>query len=118
MSYGPWLPEGAPDDGEPRGLMFICFQASIVRQFEVVNGWCVKGSSIGLGQEADYLTAEGDVARDGMTVQGDPPVFLEPHEPLVSTRGGEYLFLPGLTALGAIASRRRAAQPVAPCEDE
>lgn len=125
MSYGPWLEEDAPDAGGPRGLLFICFQASIARQFEVVNRWCAQGSSIGLGQDRDYLTAAADGDRVGMTIQGDPPAFLEPHEPLVTTRGGEYLFLPGLTALAAIAGERRMVaaparrpQPVGACEAE
>jgi Dyp-type peroxidase family len=109
MPYGPWLEDDARDAGSPRGLLFICFQASIARQFEVVNRWCAQGSSIGLEQDRDYLTAAADGDRVGMTVQGNPPVFLEPHGPLVTTRGGEYLFLPGLAALAAIAGERRMA---------
>ena len=38
-----------------------------------------------------------------MTVPGDPPVQFDSPEPLVRTRGGEYLFLPGLTTLEALA---------------
>ena len=38
-----------------------------------------------------------------MTVQGRPPFILGPQRNLVSTRGGEYLFVPGITALAAIA---------------
>jgi Dyp-type peroxidase family len=112
MPYGPWLDESAHDDGRPRGLLFICFQASIVRQFEVVNRWCVQGSAIELNQDRDYVTAAQDPERDGMTLQGDPPVFLEAHLPLVTTRGGEYLFVPGLTALAAIGTEPRV--PAAP----
>jgi Dyp-type peroxidase family len=108
MPYGPWLEDEAHDDGCPRGLLFICFQASIVRQFEVVNRWCVQGSVIGIGQDRDYLT---DGPADGMTAQGDPPVFLEGHDTFVTTRGGEYLFLPGLTGLAAIAGERRTSAP-------
>jgi hypothetical protein len=37
-----------------------------------------------------------------MTIQGSKPYFLAPLQPLVTTRGGEYLFVPGITALGAI----------------
>ena len=103
MPYGPRLGDGQPDDGRSRGLLFVCLQASIVRQFEVVNRWCVQGSAIGVGQERDYLT---DGPADGMTLQGDPPIFLQGHEPLVTTRGGEYLFVPGMSALAAIAVRQ------------
>ncbi len=38
-----------------------------------------------------------------MTIQGRRPFFLAPQQPLVTTRGGEYLFVPGITALGALA---------------
>ena len=38
-----------------------------------------------------------------MTIQGKPPFFLAPQEVFVRTRGGEYLFVPGMTALAALA---------------
>jgi hypothetical protein len=38
-----------------------------------------------------------------MTIQGNPPFFLTPQEVFVRTRGGEYLFVPGMTALAALA---------------
>ena len=38
-----------------------------------------------------------------MTVHGDPPFLLRPQEAFVVTRGGEYLFAPGMTGLAAIA---------------
>ncbi|HVF77046.1 MAG TPA: hypothetical protein VNA28_02015 [Solirubrobacteraceae bacterium] len=38
-----------------------------------------------------------------MTIQGRPPFFLAPQEVFVRTRGGEYLFVPGMTALAALA---------------
>jgi Dyp-type peroxidase family len=111
MSYEDWTENG---ELRARGLLFICYQASIARQFEVVNRWCVQGAAIGVAQDRDYLTAatQGDTV--GMTIGGDPPTFLRPHEPLVTTRGGEYLFVPGITALEAISNdRRTAAEPAA-----
>jgi Dyp-type peroxidase family len=98
MPYGPPLAPGRfDDDGCDRGLIFVCFNASIARQFEAVNRWLLDGDPFTLA-EADALTAH---KQDLMTVQGEPPSLLE-IEPLVWTRGGEYLFLPGLTALEAL----------------
>lgn len=49
MPYGPPLPEGvSEDDGSDRGLIFICFVASLARQFEVVQRqWCGTATSSG-----------------------------------------------------------------------
>jgi Dyp-type peroxidase family len=114
MPYGPRLAEGVlDDDGEERGLAFICFVADIGRQFEFVQGqWCNDGNAFGLGAEADFLLGTGDGATR-MTIQGAPPVFLrrsvdgagEPAAlaPFVTTRGGEYFFVPGIAGLRSLA---------------
>ncbi|MGH2942874.1 MAG: Dyp-type peroxidase, partial [Solirubrobacteraceae bacterium] len=99
MPYGKVLPEGVQrDDGVDRGLVFVSFQASISRQFEGVQvQWCNAGNVFGLGHDKDFLL--GDPAGKGkMTIQGDPPFFLSPQEVFVRTRGGEYLFVPSMTA--------------------
>ena len=104
MPYGPALPEGVlDDDGAARGLVFVCFQASISRQFEGVQvQWLNTGNLFGLGLDTDFLL--GSPAGTGkMTINGDPPFFLSPQESFVRTRGGEYLFVPGMTALAALA---------------
>ena len=104
MPYGPPLTDGAmEDDGEPRGLVFACFVGSISRQFEAVQvQWLNDGNIMHLGHDRDYML--GDPGGTGkMTVQGDTPFFLGPQGEYVSTRGGEYLFVPGITALAAVA---------------
>ncbi len=104
MPYGPELPAGVTDDdGQQRGLVFACFVASISRQFEAVQvQWLNDGNIFHLGHDKDFLL--GDPAGTGkMTVQGDPPFILGPQRNIVTTRGGEYLFVPGITALAAIA---------------
>lgn len=102
------MPYGAPfDGGDPgadRGLLFVCFNTSITRQFEVVNGWLRDGAAFGLGRDADVITRNGNGDSGKFTFQGSMPVFSEVEHPLVWTRGGEYLFLPGLRALRALAS--------------
>jgi Dyp-type peroxidase family len=97
------------DRDETRGLIFVCFNASITRQFEQIQGnWLVSGDTFGVGTERDFLTAGLDQGQSSlrMTLQGDrdqPPVFLERREPFVTVRGGHYLFVPGLKALRRIA---------------
>jgi Dyp-type peroxidase family len=106
MPYGPSLPPGiVEDDGQERGLVFVCLVASISRQFESVQvQWVNDGNVLHLGRDTDFLL--GDATGTGkMTVQGDPPFFLAPQHAYVTTRGGEYLFVPGLRALAAIADR-------------
>jgi Dyp-type peroxidase family len=100
MPYGPPLADDArEDDGHERGLVFVCFVASISRQFESVQRqWLADGNAFHLGGDSDFL-----LGGTGMVVQGDPPFFLAPQAPFVTTRGGEYLFVPGITALAAIA---------------
>ena len=104
MPYGDPLPDGVmEDDGAERGLVFVSFQASISRQFEAVQiQWLNDGNIFGLGHDKDFLL--GDPSGVGkMTIQGNPPFFLAPQEPFVTTRGGEYLYVPGISALAALA---------------
>lgn len=104
MPYGAPLAELAGDDGADRGLVFVCFNASIARQFEVVQGWCVDGDAFGLGDDRDLLLAGGRGAGAKMTIQGHPPVVVAaPERALVTLRGGEYLLLPGVRALRSLA---------------
>jgi Dyp-type peroxidase family len=105
MPYGKALPEGVTDDdGADRGLVFVSFQASISRQFEGVQvQWLNAGNVFGLGHDKDFILGDPQGAGGKMTVQGDPPFFLTPQEVFVRTRGGEYLFVPGMTALAALA---------------
>jgi Dyp-type peroxidase family len=109
MPYGKALPEGVlQDDGAERGLVFVSFQASIFRQFEgVQTPWINDGNIFGLGADKDFLLGDpGSASGQGggkMTIQGQQPFFLAPQEAFVVTRGGEYLFVPGMFALRAIA---------------
>jgi Dyp-type peroxidase family len=94
-----------PPEGDPErpGLMFVCFQASIERQFEFVQSqWCNDGNVFGLGSDPDFIVGPEE---GKMTVQGDPPRFL-PMRRFVTTRGGDYFFAPGLAALRHIAGQR------------
>lgn len=102
MPYGRPLEVGAlEDDGGDRGLVFVCFTASISRQFESIQRqWLNDGNIFHLGDDSDYLLS-GTAGK--MTIQGRPPFMLATQAQFVTMRGGEYLFVPSLTALAAIA---------------
>jgi Dyp-type peroxidase family len=106
MPYGSPLPDGATDDRADRGLMFVCHQASIARQFEVIQGlWLADGDALGLGDDTDPIVAgpRPTPAPGKFTIQGREPRFVGPLRRFVTMRGGEYLFTPGLAAVQALA---------------
>ena len=104
-TYGTPLAAGATeDDGIERGLIFVCFQADIWRQFETIQAlWIDDGDPFGLGTDKDFLVGEPHGTTGKMTIQGTPPFFLAPQPRLVTMRGGEYLFQPSMTALRRLA---------------
>jgi Dyp-type peroxidase family len=104
VPYGPPMAaDVVEDDGVDRGLVFVCFNASISRQFESVQlQWLNDGNGFRLGHDSDFLLGS-PLGTGKMTVQGDPPFMLGPQGPFVTTRGGEYLFMPGIAALRALA---------------
>ncbi len=104
VPYGPPMPADVlEDDGIDRGLVFVCFNASISRQFESVQlQWLNDGNGFRLGHDSDFLLGS-PLGTGKMTIQGDPPFMLSPQAPFVTTRGGEYLFMPGIAALRALA---------------
>jgi Dyp-type peroxidase family len=104
MPYGDFL-EGLEDDGQDRGLIFICFNADIERQFEVIQEqWCNDGNAFGLGNDKDYLL--GDNQGTGkVTIQGRPPHFALAQPLVVLTRGCDYLLMPGIGALRDLTTR-------------
>ena len=105
ITYGERLPEGADDDGQDRGVVFMCLQASLARGFEFVQSqWANGGNAFRLGQDQDVMLGPQDtVGTAKMTIPGDPPFFLGPLARVVTMRGGEYYFTPGLNGLRHLA---------------
>ena len=106
IPYGEPLPDGAEDDRQDRGVIFMCLQASIARQFEFVQGqWLNRGNVFTLGEDQDVLVGpqEGQ-APHKMTIPGNPPFFLGPLRRAVTVKGGEYLFVPGINGLEFLAA--------------
>lgn len=110
MPYGkPYLSDvgsgKAPNDDGDRGLIFMCFNADLERQFEVVQGqWCADGNVFHLGDDQDFLL--GNRAGGKVTIEGHPPFFVPSEPGLVVTRGCRYLLMPGLGALHRLSAPR------------
>jgi Dyp-type peroxidase family len=99
--YGPLLPQGVlEDDGADRGLMFAFVGAHLKRQFEFVQSeWINGGEFLGLGDAKDPVAgaADGDGA---YSIPRRPiPRRVRSLASFVVTRGGEYGFMPSLSAL-------------------
>ena len=100
-SYGPILPEGVlEDDGADRGIIFVFAGAHLKRQYEFVKTqWVNDGIFIGTPAEKDPLVGSND-GSGTFTIPSQPiRRRLQGLPPFVVTRGGEYLFVPGLRAL-------------------
>ena len=105
VPYGPPLPDGAPDDGEDRGLVFVSFQASIERQFEIVQArWLNDGDAFGLGRTADPIAGAVPDCGARLAFGGRPPRYATAMRAFVTPAGGEYLFVPGIAGLRALAT--------------
>jgi Dyp-type peroxidase family len=99
--YGPPLPDGVlEDDGADRGLMFAFIGAHLGRQFEFVQSeWMNDGVFFGAGDTKDPVVGAAD-GEAGYTIPRRPVRrHLAPLPRFVVTRGGEYCFLPSLSAL-------------------
>lgn len=104
-TYGPLLPDGAPDDGVERGVAAFVICASLVRQFEFAqNVWANDRSFHELGNERDPIIGNHDGTLEykipkrpiRRTIKGLPA--------FTTVRGGAYFFLPGLKALRYLAT--------------
>jgi deferrochelatase/peroxidase EfeB len=99
-TYGPPLPEDAPEDGVERGIAVFIGCASLVRQFEfAMNVWINDPKFKDLGNERDPFVGTQDGTFD-MTIPRRPIRKKIVGLPAFTTiRGGAYFFLPGIRAL-------------------
>jgi Dyp-type peroxidase family len=104
-TYGPHLPEGAPDDGQERGIAAFVGCASLVRQFEFLqNVWVNDPEFQELGNERDPFIGTQDGSYD-YTIPKRPIKRKIVGLPAFTTlRGGAYFFLPGIRALQYLAA--------------
>lgn len=101
------------DGGEPeKGLLFMCVNASIERQYEFIQQtWMAAGNFHGLRGEKDPLIGNQMVDEAGDPVgrfaipTWEGAIALSGMPSFVTTRGGGYFFLPSRSALRYMLSR-------------
>jgi Dyp-type peroxidase family len=104
-SYGHRHDQPATDAAsmqEERGIHFICLNASISGQFELIqHSWINNPHFGGLYDEADPISHDEDARV--MTIQSRPTHWrLQGIAPFTTVRGGAYFFMPGIGALQAL----------------
>jgi deferrochelatase/peroxidase EfeB len=99
--FGTKLADPSKDDGADRGLLFMCLNTDIDRQFEFVQQtWLLNSSFATLFQEVDPLVGPAGP----MTIRDAPLRRTVSLETFVRMAGGDYFFLPSLPALRFLTS--------------
>ncbi len=94
-----------PVDDQKPGLLFMCLNGDIERQFEFVQQtWLANPKFLTLDHEVDPIVVDGVAGTNGFTIPTrDGPVALSPMQRFVTTRGGGYFFLPSKRLLQYLA---------------
>jgi Dyp-type peroxidase family len=110
LTYGDYVPEGEPvSDSAEHGVVFMALNASISRQFEFVQQqWIEYGNDSHQGNDKDLMLGNHE-GKGRFVVQGtndptNPPFICGGLPNFVELRGGDYFFIPSLTALQMIAA--------------
>jgi Dyp-type peroxidase family len=114
-TYGPVLaPDAHGHDDRERGLVFMCLNSDIERQFEFVQqNWLNNPCFGGLYDERDPLIATQPNGGGRFTVQADGVrERIGGIGQYVTVKCGDYFFLPGLSALRYLAHGEAATPPV------
>src|SRR5438105_3867966 len=104
-TYGPPLPEEAPEDGIERGIAAFIICASLIRQFEFAqNVWVNDRNFHELGNERDPVCGNQDGTLEFKIPQRPIRKKISGLPAFTTVRGGAYFFLPGLKGLRYLAS--------------
>ncbi len=103
-TYGPHLPEDAPEDGRERGIAAFIICASLVRQFEFAqNVWINDHNFHELGNERDPVCGNHDGTLEFKIPKRPIRKTIKGLPAFTTLKGGAYFFLPGLKALHYLA---------------
>jgi Dyp-type peroxidase family len=110
LPYGAYTPEDqSVSDTEEHGLIFMVMNASIFRQFEFIQQqWIEYGNDAHQGNDKDILmgnhgTGGGKYVIQGSTDPANAPFICGGLQNFVQLRGGDYFWVPSITALRMIA---------------
>jgi Dyp-type peroxidase family len=110
-TYGPALPDGAPDDGVERGIAAFIICGSLIRQFEFAqNVWANDRNFHELGNERDPVIGNQDGTLEFKIPKRPIRKTITGLPAFTTVKGGAYFFLPGLRALGYLASLQEGAR--------
>lgn len=108
IPYGPPLADPQTDDGQDRGLHFLCYQTSIEQQFELLqSNWANSrltpqpgGHDLLIGQPA-----EAERRCELFAPSGSARTELSTPNRFVTVTGGGYFFAPSLSAIREVLCR-------------
>lgn len=104
-TYGPPLPEDAPEDGRERGIAAFIICSSLVRQFEFAqNVWANDRNFHELGNERDPIIGNQDGTLEYKIPKRPVRRKITGLPAFTTVKGGAYFFLPGLKALRYLAA--------------
>jgi deferrochelatase/peroxidase EfeB len=107
LPYGQVDP-AAPNDANQQGIIFMAICSSLFRQFEFVQQqWMEYGLDFNAGSDTCPIIGRHDEKTAKLVVVTDPKTGRQPFvadgiPQLVETRGGDYFFIPSMTALRMI----------------
>jgi Dyp-type peroxidase family len=110
MVYGPYVREDQEvRDDQEHGVVFMALNASLFRQFEFVQQqWIEYGNDARQGNDKDLLLGNhehgGKFMIQGTEDPNNPPFVCGGLPNFVELRGGDYFFIPSITALRMIAT--------------
>jgi Dyp-type peroxidase family len=104
-TYGPALPDDAPEDGVERGIAAFIGCGSLVRQFEFAqNVWMNDRNFHELGNEHDPICGTQDGTLEFKIPKRPIRKKITGLPAFTTVRGGAYFFLPGIRALKWLAA--------------